>query len=362
MTTIKTTSVASFKIEYLQFIDEHHQITQPLPEYFTDERLLYFYQKMALARAFDIKAINMQRVGQLGGYASCRGQEAVSIAIGDALQESDVFAPHYRDQPAQLMRGNSLREILAIWGGDEAACHYQGKAVKEDLPTLIPISTQCLHAAGIAYAIKYRHQKRAVLTVCGDGGTSKADFYEAMNVAGDWHLPLVFVVNNNQWAISVPRNQQTGAKTLAQKAIAAGFEGIQVDGNDIVAAHYAIHTALEKAREGGGPTLIEAITYRLCDHTTADDAKRYQPSEDVKAAWKKEPIARLGFFLEKKGLWSKEKEAELQRTIAERIEKEIDDYLKTPKPKSTDMFDYLYAELPEALREQRDVALLQEQL
>src|SRR3990167_4320765 len=362
MTRIQTTPVASFSVEYLQFLDENHQLTQPLPDYFTNELLIYFYQKMALARAFDIKAINMQRVGKLGGYASCRGQEAVGAAIGHALQESDLFAPHYRDQPAQLIRGNTLREILTIWGGDEKACDYQGKAVREDLPTLIPISTQCLHAAGMAYAIKYRQQKRAVLTACGDGGTSKADFYEAINIAGDWHLPLVFVVNNNQWAISVPRNKQTSAKTLAQKAIAAGFDGLQVDGNDIVAVHYAVKTALDKAREGGGPTLIEAITYRLCDHTTADDAKRYQPSEEVKAAWKKEPIALLGYFLEEKKLWSKEKEAELQNEITQQIEKEIAEYLKIPKPKPTDMFDYLYAELPEALREQRDITLLQEQL
>lgn len=360
MTDIKMKSVASFTVEYLQFINEDHQAVQALPDFCTEENLLYFYRQMALARAFDIKAINMQRVGQLGGYASCRGQEAVSTAIGHALQEEDVFAPHYRDQPAQLVRGNTFREILAIWGGDEKACDYE--TAREDLPTLIPISTQCLHAAGIAYAIKYRRQKRAVLTVCGDGGTSKADFYEAMNIAGDWNLPVVFVVNNNQWAISVPRNQQTSAKTLAQKAIAAGFTGLQVDGNDIVAVRHAIGEALKKAREGGGPTLIEAITYRLCDHTTADDARRYQPTDEVKAAWKKEPIARLGYFLEAKGLWSKEKEAALQDEINKRIEKECEEYLKIAKPNPTDMFDYLYAELPEAFKEQRDISLLKEQL
>ncbi len=355
MTKIKLNDVASFAIQYLQFIDENSKVVQDLPEFATDDALLKLYRHMSLTRTFDIKAVNLQRTGKLGGYASCRGQEAVSVGLGHALKDDDIFAPHYRDQGAQLIRGNTFDEILAIWGGDEQSNHYQGANVKQDLPCIIPIATQCLHAAGMAYAIKYRKQDRAVLTVCGDGGTSKGDFYEAMNLAGDWQLPLVFVVNNNQWAISVPRNKQTAAKTLAQKAIAAGFEGIQVDGNDIVAVRYAVDQALNKARSGGGPTLIEAVTYRLCDHTTADDAKRYQPSEEVKAAWKKEPIARLGFYLESKGLWSREKEAEMQKEFTDRVDKEMAEYINKPKPPATDMIDYLYAELPEALKEQRDI-------
>lgn len=362
MTSVHTQPVISFTVDYLQFINEHHQAVQALPAFADNETLLALYRHMAFARAFDIKAINMQRIGQLGGYASCRGQEAVSTGIGHALQAGDVFAPHYRDQPAQLLRGNSVREIFAIWGGDEKGADYTGSTVREDLPTLIPIATQCLHAAGIAYAIKYRQQPRAVLTVCGDGGTSKGDFYEALNLAGDWQLPLVFVVNNNQWAISVPRQQQTGAQTLAQKAIAAGFTGIQVDGNDVVAVRYAVEQALAKARAGGGPTLIEALTYRLCDHTTADDARRYQPSEEVKEAWKKEPIARLGFYLEAQGLWSREQEAALQQALQQQVETLTQEYLTIPDPNPTDMFDFLYATLPEALKEQRDIALLQEQL
>jgi len=362
MSSVKTHPIASFEIAYLQFIDEAHELVQDLPAFADDATLVALYRAMARTRCFDIKAINMQRVGQLGGYASCRGQEAVSIGLAHAMRKTDVLAPHYRDQGAQLWRGNTPREIFAIWGGDESAANYENPTVRQDLPTLIPIATQCLHAAGIAYAMKYRQEDRAVVTVCGDGGTSKGDFYEALNLAGDWQLPLVFVVNNNQWAISVPRNQQTGAKTLAQKAIAAGFEGIQVDGNDVVAVRYAVEKALDKARRGDGPTLIEAITYRLCDHTTADDARRYQPSEDVKAAWKREPVARLGYFLEDKGLWSREQEAELQTQLQAEIDQAMNDYLALPKPAPTDMFDYLYAELPDALREQRDIALLKEQL
>ncbi len=193
-----------------------------------------------------------------------------------------------------------------------------------------------------------------MLTACGDGGTSKGDFYEAINVAGAWQLPVVFVVNNNQWAISVPRKQQSSCETLAQKAIAGGFEGLQIDGNDVIAVVDAISNALQKARDGGGPTLIEALTYRLCDHTTADDASRYTPSEEIKTAWNLEPIARLGHYLESKGLWSRDKEATLQKELTQEIDAIIDEYMQIKPAKPTVMFDYLYEKLPESLKAQRD--------
>lgn len=357
MNSVRTTLIATFDVQYLQFINENSAATQTLPSFATDETLLHFYQQMALARAYDIKATNLQRTGNLGGYASCRGQEAVSVAIGHALKKEDVLVPHYRDQAAQFARGNTFAETLSIWSGNEWDNHYQHPDIREDLPPLVPIGTQCLQAAGVAYAIKYRQQKRVVLTDCGDGGTSKGDFYEAMNLAGAWQLPIVFVVNNNQWAISISRKKQTRAQTIAQKAIAAGFSGIQVDGNDVVALRYAIGEAVEKARCGEGPSLIEAVTYRLSDHTTADDAKRYQPSEEVKHAWKIEPINRLGVYLEEKGLWSREQEKQLQENMAKKIDSEIQAYLEREKPIPTDMFDYLYAELPQALKEQRDELL-----
>lgn len=345
--------VANFKIHYLQFLNEHSQVTHDLPEFAKEPNtLLSLYRQMSLTRALDNKAINLQRTGKMGTYPSSQGQEAVGVGMGFALQPDDVFVPYYRDQACMLVRGVKISEILAYWGGDERGSHFAH--VKEDFPICVPIATQCLHAAGIAYAIKYRHQNRAVLTICGDGGSSKGDFYEAMNVAGTWHLPLVFIINNNQWAISVPRNKQSACLTLAQKAIAAGFAGIQVDGNDIIAVAQATSEALQKARKGGGPSLIEAISYRLCDHTTADDATRYCPPEERKIAWKKEPIARLGYYLEAQGLWSREQEAALQQTLTEEINAGVDEYLNMPKPKPTDIFDYLYAELPEFLLDQRN--------
>ncbi|QTS84162.1 pyruvate dehydrogenase (acetyl-transferring) E1 component subunit alpha [Coxiella endosymbiont of Amblyomma nuttalli] len=352
--TEKKTTVASFSISYLQFLDANGCPTQLFPEFANPDSLLHLYRQMALIRRFDNKAVNLQRTGQIGTFPSARGQEAVGVGMGNAMQAEDIFCPYYRDQGACLERGIKLSEFLAYWGGDERGNYYSNPQVKEDLPNCVPIAAQLLHGAGVAYVVKYRKQKRAVLTICGDGGTSKGDFYEAINLAGCWQLPLVFVINNNQWAISVARSQQTSCQTLAQKAIAGGFEGLQVDGNDVIAVRYAVSKALEKARYDGGPTLIEAVTYRLCDHTTADDATRYTPLEESKAAWKMEPIARLGCYLESQHLWSREKETELQKELAQEVEQIVEEFLNIPPPKSTDIFDYLYAELPQSLKKQRE--------
>lgn len=352
--TLKTTTVATFTVQYLQFLDANSHPTQPFPDFATPDYLLFLYRQMSLVRAIDNKAINLQRTGKMGTYPAARGQEAVGVGMGGAIQKTDVFVPYYRDQATFLMRGTPPAEFFSYWGGDERGCDYSNPDAKEDFPNCVPIACQLLHAAGVAFALKYRKQQRAVLTICGDGGTSKGDFYEALNIAGAWKLPMVFVINNNQWAISVARSVQTACQTLAQKAIAGGFEGLQVDGNDVIAVRYAVDHALQKARDGGGPTLIEAITYRLADHTTADDAKRYVPPDAIKTAWEAEPIARLGYYLESEGLWSKEKEAELQKELADVVEKAVQDYVNVSPQKPTAMFDYLYAKLPSALQSQYD--------
>jgi pyruvate dehydrogenase E1 component alpha subunit len=352
--TVKTTTVANFNIHHLQFLDENSHPTQPFPDFATNDYLLLLYRQMSLVRAIDNKAVNLQRTGKMGTYPSSRGQEAVSVGMGASLDKKDVFVPYYRDQGTFLMRGSRLSEFFAYWGGDERGCDYSNPDAKEDFPNCVPIASQLLHAAGIAYALKYRKQPRAVLSICGDGGTSEGDFYETINVAGAWKLPIVLIINNNQWAISVARSVQTGCQTLAQKAIAGGFEGLQVDGNDVIAVRYAVTEALQKARNGGGPTLIEAVTYRLADHTTADDAKRYVPADAMKTAWETEPIARLGYYLEAQGLWSKEKEAELQKELADEVDKVVEEYLNAPPQKPTAIFDYLYAKLPHALQSQYD--------
>lgn len=354
MTKPKMRIVASFDIPFLQYLDENSQATQDFPEFADPDTLLHLYRQMALTRIVDNKAVKLQRTGKMGTYPSTLGQEAVGVGTGSALKKEDIYCPYYRESGALLQHGVTIEELLAIWGGDERGNDF--KNVQDDLPTSVPIATQCLHAAGIAFALKHRNEKRVAVTSIGEGGTSKGDFYEAINLAGSWHLPIVFVVNNNQWAISVPRDIQTGAKTIAQKAIAAGIPGVQVDGNDIIAVRTAISESIERARNGQGPTLIEAITYRLCDHTTADDATRYQPPEEVKEAWTKEPIARLAHYLEAQGLWSKEKEAEMQAELAKEVDEGIKAYLNRTKDKPKAMFDHLYAELPEALQDQYDEA------
>jgi 2-oxoisovalerate dehydrogenase E1 component alpha subunit len=348
-------TVAEFTVEYLQYLDKHSKATQPFPEWAGDnDSLIALYEHMCLTRALDTKAINLQRTGKMGTYPAATGQEAVGVGMGAAMQPGDVYCPYYRDQATFLVRGIKPEEILSYWGGDERGSNFEHEDCKDDFPYCVPIAGQCLHAVGVATAIKYRKQKRAVMTICGEGGTSKGDFYEAMNLAGDWNLPVVFVVNNNQWAISVARDVQTGAKTIAQKAIAAGFQGIQVDGNDVIAMQQACSDAMKKARNGGGPTLIEAITYRLCDHTTADDATRYVPEESLKKAWEEEPILRLRTYMHENGFWDKDKETTLQKKCSDRVELAVKNYQSVEPQKADDMFTYLFEELPFAYYDQRD--------
>ncbi|WP_133127248.1 pyruvate dehydrogenase (acetyl-transferring) E1 component subunit alpha [Legionella nagasakiensis] len=350
------TIVARFEIPYNQILDCNGELCATLPSFAANEAtLIDLYRQMVRARLFDKKAIALQRTGKMGTYAPINGQEAISTAIGHAMHADDVLVPYYRDYAAQFQRGVKMSEILAYWGGDERGSQFC--CGSEDLPICVPIASQCLHAAGVAFAFKYRAEKRVAVACIGEGGTSEGDFYEAMNVAGIWKLPLVFVVNNNCWAISVPLNKQTASQTIAQKAIAAGFNGLQVDGNDILATREAVGEAIEKARRGEGPTLIETLTYRLCDHTTADDATRYQPREEVEHALLNEPIKRFRVYLEKQGLWNEKQEVALIESCADEVQKAVDDYLnKKPQPISS-AFDYHFETLPDYLVEQRAIAM-----
>lgn len=352
------TIVTRFEIPYLQYLNPQGESVQTFPTFANDaNNLLHLYRTMVLVRTFDTKAINLQRTGKMGTYASTLGQEAFTVGIGAAMQATDVFCAYYRDYGTQLLRGVKMSEILAYWGGDERGNQFADPACKEDFPFCVPIASQCLHAAGVATAMKLRHEKRATLVTCGDGATSEGEFYEAINLAGDWKLPCVFVVNNNQWAISVARRVQTGAETIAQKAIAGGFEGIQVDGNDVIAVRDSVEQALAKARSGAGPTLIEAVTYRLCDHTTADDANRYRDKEELKKAWENEPILRLRKYLTANQLWNDNEEQQLLAECAAKVEAAVQEFLTmTPQPISS-MFDYHYANMPANLKEQRAEAI-----
>lgn len=347
--------IQHFEVPYYQYLNEQSEIVEKIPLSQDTEELFELYRLMVLIRVFDNKAIALQRTGKLGTYPSTRGQEAVFVGMGHALTKEDIFVPYYRDIGTLIQRGVKLSEILLYWGGDERGnCYACGG---DDFPFSVPVGSQPLHAAGVAYAVKYRKEKRAVLVTCGDGGSSEGDFYEAMNIAGVWKLPVVFVVSNNQWAISVPRQIQTAASTIAQKAIATGFTGEQVDGNDVIAVSYRVAEALRQASEKHEPHLLEMICYRQCDHTTADDASRYESRALREAEWKKEPIERLRRYLEKMGAWNGKQEEALQAECVAVVDQAVQEYLNTPPQPLESMFDFLYAKLPEAYKEQRDIIL-----
>lgn len=351
-----THTVAEFKIPYYQILNAELKLVAPLPEFTKNpDTLIDLYYQMVRGRVFDKKAITLQRTGKMGTYAPIHGQEAIGTAIGHALKKDDVLIPYYRDYCAQFQRGVKIVDILTYWGGDERGNNFSSE--NKDLPICVPIASQCLHATGVAFALKYRKQPNVALVCLGDGGTSEGDFYEAINVAGVWQLPLVFVVNNNHWAISVPLEQQTACQTLAQKAIAAGFNGIVVDGNDILALRECIGDAIESARAGKGPTLIEARTYRLSDHTTADDATRYQEKSAVETATHQEPLRRFRHFLHEQGLWNEAKEKELYERCQQEVQDAVDEYLNRPPQPVTSIFDYHYSTLPNYLIEQRAIAI-----
>jgi len=350
--------VASFEIEFLQYLDPAGKLVSEgeAPAFARDVReLVELYKLMSFVRVFDGKAIALQRTGKLGTYASCLGMEATHVAIGSALSVDDVFVPFYRDYGTQFYRGVKPREVLLYWGGDERGNNFSGPA--HDFAWSVPIATQCLHAAGAALAFKIRKEPRIALGTVGDGGTSKGDFYAAINAAGAMTLPLVIVVINNQYAISTPRRMQTGAQTLAQKGIAAGIESIQVDGNDLIAMHVALDHAVLRARHGHGATLIEAMSYRLSDHTTADDARRYRSEDEVVEAWKNEPLKRLRTYLMSLNAWSDMEEKDLLADCTARADAEVNAYLELKPQPVTAMFDYTYAELPLDLERQRAATL-----
>jgi 2-oxoisovalerate dehydrogenase E1 component alpha subunit len=317
--------------------------------------LVPLYRAMIRTRTFDAKAVALQRTGRLGTFASSLGQEAVGVGAASAMMVDDILVPSFRDQAAQLWRGVTPVELLLYWGGDERGSDFTGP--RRDFPISVPIGGHVPHAAGVALALKLRKQARVALCIIGDGATSKGDFYEALNFAGVWLLPLVVLINNNQWAISLPRSAQSAAETLAQKAIAAGIPGEQVDGNDVIAVHDRVALALDRARTGDGASLIEALTYRLSEHTTADDARRYRDDVEVSAHWHGEPIARLRQYLVSNGIWSRADEEEALASAIAEIERAADTYLATPPQPISAMFDHVFAELPASLVTQRAQAV-----
>jgi pyruvate dehydrogenase E1 component alpha subunit len=341
----------SFSVDYLQILDEEGNADDTLMPNISDSDIIKLYEIMNLVRAFDIKAFALQRQGRIGTYAPVIGQEASQVGSAFAVNNKDWLFPTFRENGALITRGYPMHMVLQYWGGDE-----RGQKVPVDMnifPIAVPVSTQIPHALGAAWASKLKGDGAAAVCYLGDGATSKGDFHESLNFAGVFKVPCVFIAQNNQWAISVPRKKQTASETLAQKAIAYGFEGLQVDGNDIFAVYKAVNEALQKAREGNGPTLIECFTYRISDHTTSDDAKRYRKAEEVEGWKKKDPITRLQKFLQKRNLWTKDYEEKLQQRAVQQIDKAVLSYESLVPAKPEEIFDYTYAKKPKKLEEQK---------
>jgi pyruvate dehydrogenase E1 component alpha subunit len=327
-----------------------------MPAFAEDPReLVRLHRALVLTRTFDAKAVALQRTGRLGTYASSLGQEAVSVGTAAAMRPEDVLLPSFREHGAQLWRGVTLQELFLYWGGDERGNNFAGP--REDFPNCVPVGSHAPHAVGVAMAFQLRGEARAAVCVFGDGATSKGDVAEALNIAGTWKVPAVFVINNNGWAISTPLAKQTAVAALSQKGLAAGVRSVRVDGDDVIAVRSVAADALDRARRGLGPSLIEAVTYRLCDHTTADDASRYRDDSEVSAHWPAEPLVRLRNYLFGRGLWSKRDEEALLQECADAVERAADDFLSTPPPEPQAMFDYVYAAPDADLIEQRAAAL-----
>ncbi|MFO7245466.1 MAG: pyruvate dehydrogenase (acetyl-transferring) E1 component subunit alpha [Thermaerobacter sp.] len=324
----------------------------------TDDQMKELYEWMVFARILDQRALNMQRQGRMGTYPPVGGQEAAQVGSAYALEKEDWLFPSYRESAAMMVHGMPPELTFLYWMGRE-----EGAAAPEGVNVFtisIPIATQVPHAVGAAWAARLRGEKKAFLVYFGDGGTSEGDFHEGANFAGVFKAPVVLFCQNNHYAISVPLERQTASRTIAQKAVAYGFPGVRVDGNDVLAVYAVTREAVERARRGEGPTLIEAVTYRYGPHTTADDPTRYRTADEVKE-WqeRRDPIMRFRRFLESRGLWSEAQEEELQERLRERAAEVVRKAENYPKPEPTNMFDYMYAELPWNLKEQRE-ALLQE--
>jgi pyruvate dehydrogenase E1 component alpha subunit len=316
----------------------------------SDQETLSFYRKMLFIRLADQRGLLLQRMGRFGTYAPIWGQEACQVGSASQLQKGDWVFPAFREIGATLTMGVPLKSFLLYWMGNE-----MGSRAPEGInlvPVSIPVGTHIPQAVGAAWAAKLKGEKTVAVAYFGDGATSKGDFHEAMNFAGVFKTATIFFCQNNQFAISVPRSQQTASKTIAQKAIAYGFQGIQVDGNDLFAVILATKEAVEKARAGEGPTLIEGVTFRFGPHTTADDPTKYRTEEQIEP-WKPlDPLVRLRLYLKGKGLWD---EAVEQR-ITDESQKEIDEAVKeaeaVPAPQMDDIFEYVFAEMTPPLKEQ----------
>jgi pyruvate dehydrogenase E1 component alpha subunit len=342
------------KVEYLSILNEKGELDASLEPDIPEELLLKLYRALLLSRKFDERLLNLQRQGRIGTFAPISGQEAAQLGAVASLRPSDWMVPAFRETAAEIWRGRSLESVIIYNNG-----YSEGAEIPKDLnnlPISVPVGSQILHAVGLGWAAKYRQTENVAMTFFGDGATSEGDFHEGLNFAGVFQTPVIFVCQNNHWAISIPVAKQTRSKTLAQKALAYGIPGIQVDGNDILAVYAAAKEAVDRARAGRGPTLIECVTYRMAVHTTADDPKRYRTEEEVEKWRERDPIVRYQKYLVDKGLLSEDKLAGIESEVLEEIQAAIDGAEEQMKGLGDpiDMFEHAYARMPAYLKEQKE--------
>lgn len=349
-------TVYEAKIEHLQILDENGNLDAKLAkDTLTDDEVVYLYEQMSTVRHYDEIAFKLQRSGRMGTYPQNKGQEACAAGAGYVIKQrgsKDWVIPCYRENLALFMNGFPMENILLHWMGDE-----RGNRIPEGVrctPICVPIGTHPLHAAGIAWAHKLRNDPVATVCFFGDGASSEGDIHEAMNFASALKLPVVFICQNNFWAISVPRRKQTGSETFAQKGLAYGMPSFQCDGNDIFATYKTTRDAVETAVKEMRPIFIEMVTYRLGDHTTADDARRYRDQEEVDKWVARDPLIRTRKYLESKKLWDDKKQADLEARAKALVSEVVAKAEGIEKPTTPDMFNYLFAEIPADLAKQRD--------
>ncbi|MFQ5422362.1 MAG: pyruvate dehydrogenase (acetyl-transferring) E1 component subunit alpha [Phycisphaerae bacterium] len=339
------------KVESLSILNPSGNVDTALEPEIEDADLRRLFRCLLLSRRFDERMLKLQRQGRVGTYGPSLGQEAASLGPAFAIGRDDWFIPSFRETAGMLWRGWPIEKIMWWWAGHEVGARAPEGV--NDLPICVPVGSQCLHAAGLAWSCRLKGTRSVAVGFLGDGATSEGDFHEAMNCAAVLKAPLVTVIQNNQWAISLPRARQTAATTLAQKAVAYGMDGIQVDGNDLLAVIAATREAVAKARDGGGPTLIEAVTYRLGVHTTADDPKKYRTDEEVELWRPKDPLPRFQKYLQNKSLLDAKALALLEAEVTDEIAAAVEQ-AEAFEPDLTEPFHHCFARMPEDLRMQLD--------
>jgi pyruvate dehydrogenase E1 component alpha subunit len=343
-------TIAHFQIERLEILTPQGEVDEELLPALSDSQFLKLYELLQLTRIADGRALSLQREGRLGTFPSSLGQEASQVGSAFALTAKDWVFPSFRELGVFLSLEYPLSQYYRYWAGDE-----RGMLCPSELnvfPINIAVGTHLLHAAGVAMGAQYRADPVVAVPYLGDGGTSKGDFHEALNIAGLYRLPLVAICQNNQWAISVSRKSQTATETLAQKVVAFGIKGIQVDGNDVLAVYQATSEALERARNGGGATFVECDTYRMADHTTADDARRYRDSAELDSWRDRDPLLRMRRFLEQRGLWDEDEQVAVENAQQQQVDQAVAEAEAMPAPIAEEMFRYTCHELSSRQQEQ----------